>query len=120
MVPKSTPVDPETNPVPETVTVLVPPAGPLVGLTEVTVGAGVIGVVVARASSAEVPLAVVTVTFTVPVPDGAMTVSESPPPATLMEVPGFEGAEVDGCGAGEAGAVDRDGVGPAAWARWSG
>ena len=40
---------------------------------------------------AEVPLAVVTVTFTVPVPDGAMTVSESPPPATLMEVPGFEG-----------------------------
>ena len=33
----------------------------------------------------------VTVTFTVPVPDGAMTVSESPPPATLMEVPGFEG-----------------------------
>ena len=32
---------PETNPVPVTVTVLVPPAaGPLVGLTEVTVGAG--------------------------------------------------------------------------------
>ena len=40
LVPKSTPVDPETNPVPETVTVLVPPAGPLVGLTEVTVGGG--------------------------------------------------------------------------------
>ena len=38
MVPKSTVVDPETNPVPLTVTVLVPAAGPLSGLTEVTVG----------------------------------------------------------------------------------
>ena len=40
VVPKSTAVEPETNPVPVTVTVLVPPAGPLVGLTEVTVGGG--------------------------------------------------------------------------------
>ena len=31
--PKSTVVEPETNPVPLTVTVLVPPAGPLFGLT---------------------------------------------------------------------------------------
>ena len=36
--PKSTLVDPETNPVPVTVTVLVPAAGPLLGLTAVTVG----------------------------------------------------------------------------------
>ena len=54
----------------------------------------------------------VTVTFTVPVPDGAMTVSESPPPATLMEVPGFEGPKSTVVGPDEAGAVDRDGVGP--------
>ena len=100
------------KPVPLTVTVLVPAGGPLFGLTEVTVGGRVIGVVVARVV-AEVPLAVVTVTFTVPVPDGDATVSESPPPATLTEVPGFE-PEVDGCGAGEAGAVDRDGWSPAA------
>ena len=32
-------VDPETNPVPVTVTVLVPAGGPLFGLTAVTVGA---------------------------------------------------------------------------------
>ena len=38
LVPKSTVVEPETNPVPLTVTVLVPPWGPLFGLTEVTVG----------------------------------------------------------------------------------
>ena len=37
--PKSTAVAP-VKPVPLTVTVLVPPGGPLVGLTEVTVGAG--------------------------------------------------------------------------------
>ena len=37
--PKSTLVDPESNPVPVTVTVLVPPAGPLSGLTALTVGA---------------------------------------------------------------------------------
>ena len=36
--PKSTVVEPETNPVPLTVTVLVPAGGPLFGLTEVTVG----------------------------------------------------------------------------------
>ena len=39
LVPKSTAVEPETNPVPVTVTVLVPPWGPLFGLTAVTVGA---------------------------------------------------------------------------------
>ena len=39
LVPKSTLVDPESNPVPVTVTVLVPPAGPLFGVTAVTVGA---------------------------------------------------------------------------------
>ena len=37
-MPKSTVVEPETNPVPLTVTVLVPLGGPLFGLTEVTVG----------------------------------------------------------------------------------
>ena len=37
--PKSTLVDPETNPLPVTVTVLVPPAGPLSGVTALTVGA---------------------------------------------------------------------------------
>ena len=36
--PKSTVVEPETNPVPLTVTVLVPLGGPLFGLTAVTVG----------------------------------------------------------------------------------
>ena len=36
--PKSTLVEPETNPVPVSVTVLVPPWGPLFGLTLVTVG----------------------------------------------------------------------------------
>ena len=39
MVPKSTAVEPETNPVPVTVTVLPPAWGPLFGLTPVTVGA---------------------------------------------------------------------------------
>ena len=39
VVPKSTLVEPETNPLPATVTVLVPAAGPLLGVTEVTVGA---------------------------------------------------------------------------------
>ena len=36
--PKSTLVEPETNPLPVSVTVLVPPWGPLFGLTLVTVG----------------------------------------------------------------------------------
>ena len=39
VVPKSTLVEPETNPLPATVTVLVPAGGPLLGVTEVTVGA---------------------------------------------------------------------------------
>ena len=39
LVPKSTLVEPETNPLPVTVTVLVPAWGPLFGLTAVTVGA---------------------------------------------------------------------------------
>ena len=38
--PKSTPWSTETKPVPVTVTVLVPAAGPLLGLTPVTVGGG--------------------------------------------------------------------------------
>ena len=38
VVPKSTLVDPETNPLPATVTVLVPAGGPLFGVTPVTVG----------------------------------------------------------------------------------
>ena len=38
VVPKSTLVEPETNPLPATVTVLVPASGPLFGVTEVTVG----------------------------------------------------------------------------------
>ena len=37
--PKSTVVEPETKPEPVTVTVLVPAAGPLFGLTALTVGA---------------------------------------------------------------------------------
>ena len=41
--PKSTVVEPETNPEPATVTVLVPAAGPLFGVTEVTVGAPCVG-----------------------------------------------------------------------------
>ena len=40
-MPKSTAVEPETNPLPVSVTVLVPPWGPLSGLTTVTVGGGV-------------------------------------------------------------------------------
>ena len=39
LAPKSTVVEPEANPVPLTVTVLVPAGGPLFGLTAVTVGA---------------------------------------------------------------------------------
>ena len=62
----------------------------------------------------EVPLGVVTVTSTVPVPDGAVTV-RLVGRATLIEVPGFE-PEVDGRGAGEAGAGHRD-RGPAG--RWA-
>ncbi len=38
LVPNSTLVDPETNPPPATVTVLVPDWGPLSGVTAVTVG----------------------------------------------------------------------------------
>ena len=62
---------------------------------------------------AEVPLGVVTVTSTVPVPDGATTVRVVAELITLIEVPAF-GAEVDGGGTGEAGAADRDGVVPPA------
>ena len=64
---------------------------------------------------AEVPLGVVTVTSTVPVPAGAVTVrlvAVTP----VIPVPGF-GAEVDGRGTGQVGAADRDrgpaGRGPA-------
>ena len=55
---------------------------------------------------AEVPLGVVTVTFTVPVPAGEVTVrlvAVTP----LIAVPGWR-AEVDGRGAGQVGAADRD------------
>ena len=38
LAPKSTVVEPETNPVPVTVTELAPAWGPLFGLTKVTVG----------------------------------------------------------------------------------
>ena len=48
VVPKSTAVAP-VKLVPLTVTVLVPPWGPLVGLTPVTVGAAVVGVLVTGA-----------------------------------------------------------------------
>ena len=62
------------------------------------------------ALTAEVPLGVVTVTSTVPVPAGAVTVRL----VAVTEVdPGAQvGAEVDGGGAGEVGAIDRDGVAP--------
>ena len=40
LVPKSTAVEPETNPVPVTVTEFPRPWGPLFGLTPVTVGRG--------------------------------------------------------------------------------
>ena len=66
------------------------------------------------ALTAEVPLGVVTVTLTVPVPAGEVTVrlvAVTP----LIVVPGL-GPEVDGRGAGEVGAADRD-RGPAG--RWS-
>ena len=84
--PKSTLVEPETNPVPVTVTVLVPAWGPLLGLTAVTVGGGVVGVGVGRAGSKSPPPVVETLTETVPVPDGTTTVSEVEP-LTLTEVP---------------------------------
>ena len=55
---------------------------------------------------AEVPLGVVTVTSTVPVPAGAVTVRLV---AVTDGDPGARGgAEVDGRGAGEVGAADRD------------
>ena len=89
LVPKSTAVEPETKPVPVTVTVLPPAWGPLFGLTSVTVGApGVVGELVIGALIAEVPLGVVTVTSTVPVPAGEVTVrlvAVTP----LIEVPGL-------------------------------
>ena len=60
------------------------------------------------ALTAEVPLGVVTVTFDgARDPAGEVTVrlvAVTP----LIEVPGFDGPEVDGRGAGEAGAGDRD------------
>ena len=62
------------KPVPVTVTVLVPP-GPVVRADRGDRRCRVVGVLVARALTAEVPLAVVTVTSTVPVPAGAVTVS---------------------------------------------
>ena len=54
---------------------------------------------------AEVPLGVVTVTSTVPVPDGTVTVRLE---AVTEEIPvPAAGAEVDGGGTGKAGSIDR-------------
>ena len=101
------------NPVPLTVTVLPPAWGPLFGLTAVTVGAGCrcTGQLARRAPRCR--WAVVTVTSTVPVPAGTVTVRLVAVTA-LIPVPGG-GAEVDGGGPGEVGAVDRDRVSPPAW-----
>ena len=71
--PKSTAVAP-VKLVPLTVTEVPPAAGPLEGLTPLTVGGGVVGELVIGALMAEVPLGVVTVTSTVPVPAGEVTV----------------------------------------------
>ena len=60
-----------------TVTVVPPATGPALGLTAVTVGAGM-KVKSSALEVAEVPPAVVTVTSTVPVPAGEVTVMEPP------------------------------------------
>jgi hypothetical protein len=73
--PKST-IDPATNPVPVMVTVVPPPLGPVLGLTDVTVGTGS-NVNRSAALVAEVPPVVVTVTSAVPaVSAGAVAVIE--------------------------------------------
>ncbi len=105
-MPKSTAVAP-VKPVPVMVTVVPPAVGPAVGLTAVTVGRGDVGELVGGRRVAQVPPGVVTVTSTVPpVPAGEVAViwvSES----TVKLVAGRR-AEVDGGGAGEAGAGDGD------------
>ena len=103
--PKSTAVAP-VKLVPLTVTVLPPAAGPLFGLTPVTVGAGLKVNESAGELAAEVPLGVVTVTSTVPVPAGEVTVRLAA--VTLVRpVPRVE-PKCDGRGPGEIGAGHRD------------
>ena len=98
---------------------MLPPAwGPLVGLTPVTVGGGVVGVTCHWRVVAEVPLGVVTVTSTVPVPDGAMTVRVVEV-VTLTEVPAVD-PKSTGSRPDEAGAGDRDRVAAGLRARCSG
>jgi hypothetical protein len=63
--PKETPVA-SVNPVPVIVTVVPPPDGPVVGETEVTVGAAPVYVYWSAAATALVPAGLVTVTSTVP------------------------------------------------------
>src|SRR5262249_16813511 len=73
--PKSTPAGP-VNPVPVTVTNVPPATGPLFGVTPVTVGAAVAAYVNWSACEiGDVPAGFVTVTLTVPVPAGLVTVS---------------------------------------------
>ena len=72
LVPKSTAVAP-VKLVPLTVTEVPPPAGPLFGLTPVTVGGGVVGVGAGQRGGRPPPV-VITVTETVPVPAGTVTV----------------------------------------------
>ena len=102
---------PRTKPVPVTVTVLPPAWGPLFGLTAGDRRRGVVGVTCQLALVAEVPSAVVTVTSTVPVPDGATTVRLVPVPFTLIGCPRLEPKST--AWPGQAGARDRDGGAPA-------
>jgi hypothetical protein len=69
VTPNPTSVAP-VNPVPVIVTDA--PEGPLVGLIPVTTGAGTLYVYCAAATLGELPLGVVTVTSTAPVPGGAI------------------------------------------------
>ena len=72
--------------VPSMVTTVPPEVGPSDGLTEVIVGASAY---VNAESFVTVPPGVVTLTFTVPEPDGEVTVSRVEL-STSIEVPGFE------------------------------
>ena len=72
--------------VPSMVTTVPPEVGPSDGLTEVIVGASAY---VNAESFVPVPLGVVTLTFTVPEPDGEVTVRRVGL-STSIEVPGFD------------------------------
>ena len=83
---------------PVTVTVLPPACGPVVRVDPGDRRRGVVGVL-SLALVAEVPLGVVTVTSTVPVPAGDDDREGGAQLVTLIELPAV-GAEVDGGGPG--------------------